>query len=91
MASLVLRKSHGAYSAGTEVMVLDRDKRHKMNLCYVRGGDEIHVHDNDLVQRRDMTDVFDRPPRWVRRNRLNENVSEVKPQASEETGTIIRF
>jgi len=64
--TVVLRKSHGAFSAGTPVNVLDRDKRHKVNLCTALGT-ELHVHDDDLVTRRSCEYVSTQPPRWIRR------------------------
>jgi len=73
---VVLRKSHGAFSAGTRVTPIDRDSRHKVNLCLVRGK-EIHVHDDDLVTLRKATYNESRPPRWFRRrNAKNRNITE---------------
>jgi hypothetical protein len=85
--TIVLKKSTGAFSAGTPVLVLDRDSRHKYNLCRI-GDTEMHLHDDELVKRRNATDIFTTTPRWLRRQSV---ISSSEQESSQETGTIIRF
>jgi hypothetical protein len=75
--TVVLRKSHGAFSAGTRVTILDRDKRQKYNLVKPHCSDqELHVHDNDLVELRSHELISTRPPRWIRRKEKNAQQAE---------------
>lgn len=70
--ALVLRKSHGAYSAGTRINVVDRDMHNKVNLVTPEFAADVklHVHDDDLVELRSCTAIAPIAPRWLRRRNL---------------------
>lgn len=71
--TLVLRKSHGPFSSGTAVTVIDKISKHLYTVepnCVEPDSDNyLEVYDYELVELRNRTDLVPIAPRWLRRDR----------------------